>query len=68
VSYLETIDDIKSNQLYTPVEVAYITGYSYQAITQHLRNKNLKGYKPRGSRVWKILGSNIREWLQGYEL
>ena len=58
-----TINDIKTNLFYTPLDIALITNMGYSTITKHIRLGNIKAIQPTGLALYRVKGKEILNWV-----
>jgi len=51
------------DQAYTVSEVAKLSGFTKDTIAGHIAGGNLRAYKPRGAREWRIRRADFHAWL-----
>jgi hypothetical protein len=58
-----TGDDV--DRAYTVAHVAELSGYAADTIVGHITGGNLRAYKPRGCREWRVRRVDYLAWLAG---
>jgi excisionase family DNA binding protein len=51
------------DRAYTVAQVAELSGYAPDTIVGHITGGNLRAYKPKGCREWRVRGEDYRAWL-----
>jgi len=53
-----------TKQVLTPVEVAEILGFTTDTITKWCQQGTLRGFKPAGTKCWRITQAALNEFMQ----
>jgi excisionase family DNA binding protein len=52
-----------ADRAYTVGRVAELSGYTPETIVGHITGGNLRAYKPKGCREWRVRREDYRAWL-----